>query len=145
LVPQDFLDGLNPARQAGRYEFAAAQPTVLHTLLAADGAEILGHITIGPSRDTDPVGFGEVRSLYVDPAHWGTGVGRTLLDAGCTWLRQAGHDSALLWVLFTNVRARRFYEAAGWQADGAVRTEEFGPDKLGKLSFDQVRYRARLR
>ncbi len=37
------------------------------TLVAVDGAVICGHITVGPSRDEDMAGSGEVWALYVDP------------------------------------------------------------------------------
>jgi hypothetical protein len=39
-------------------------------------------------------------------------------------LAEDGHHEAVLWVLVTNARARRFYEAAGWACDEAVKTEE---------------------
>jgi hypothetical protein len=44
----------------------------------------------------------------------------------------------VLWVLAGNARARRFYEIAGWVADGAERTSEvFG------ATVSEVRYRRR--
>jgi RimJ/RimL family protein N-acetyltransferase len=46
---------------------------------------------------------------------------------------------AELWVLPGNHRARRFYEVAGWVADGAQRTDEV----VGVL-VSEVRYRRRL-
>jgi RimJ/RimL family protein N-acetyltransferase len=46
----------------------------------------------------------------------------------------------VLWVLPGNARARRFYERAGWAADGTEKTSEaFG------VSFDEVRYRTMSR
>jgi GNAT superfamily N-acetyltransferase len=55
----------------------------------------------------------ELHALYVLPAHWGRGIGNSLLAA-------AGSVSRL-WVIEANVRARRFYERHGWRSDGAVR------------------------
>ena len=44
----------------------------------------------------------------------------------------------MLWVLPANARARRFYEIAGWAADGSERTMEV----LGVV-VPEVRYRRR--
>ncbi len=53
-------------------------------------------------------------------------------------IAQAAFSEATLWVLDTNDRARRFYEAAGWRAHGASKTDE---RPAGTLS--EVRYRRR--
>ncbi|MGY1603500.1 N-acetyltransferase family protein [Geodermatophilus sp. SYSU D00815] len=65
------------------------------------------------------VGFAAVdgtwlEQLYVDPDAWGTGVGRTLLDA----VRTARPQGLRLHVFARNERARRFYEAAGFSLVG---------------------------
>jgi ribosomal protein S18 acetylase RimI-like enzyme len=62
---------------------------------------------------------GEVYALYVSPDWWSTGTGRSLMAAALTALSQAGYQRAVLWVLADNARARRFYERAGFAADGA--------------------------
>ena len=51
-------------------------------------------------------------------------------------LRADGHGEAILWVLEDNPRTRRFYESAGWRADGGVKDEEW----LGTV-VREVRYR----
>jgi RimJ/RimL family protein N-acetyltransferase len=45
----------------------------------------------------------------------------------------------VLWVLATNERARRFYEKAGWHADGAE-----APHDVGGTTHTVVRYRRSL-
>ena len=62
---------------------------------------------------------GEVYALYVAPDWWSTGTGRSLMAAALTALSEAGYRRAVLWVLAGNARARRFYERAGFSADGA--------------------------
>jgi GNAT superfamily N-acetyltransferase len=62
---------------------------------------------------------GEVYALYVSPDWWSTGTGRSLMAAALTALSEAGYRRAVLWVLAGNDRARRFYERAGFTADGA--------------------------
>ena len=49
-----------------------------------------------------------------------------------------GFAESVLWVLPGNARARRFYEVAGWVADGSSRESEV----LG-VSVPEVRYRRR--
>jgi ribosomal protein S18 acetylase RimI-like enzyme len=67
---------------------------------------------------------GEVQAIYLDPEAFGRGVGRALLAAASDAIRAQGLDRAVLWVLASNRRARRFYEAAGWHADGRTKTDE---------------------
>ena len=54
-------------------------------------------------------------------------------------LRTSGFDTATLWVLEDNPRARRFYEREGWNTDGRRRDEEM----LG-VTVTEVRYRIAL-
>lgn len=139
LVAQDFLDGLRPEDMATRYAFEGTDPQGPYTLVAVDRDSIRGHITVGRSRDDDVVDSGEVWALYVDPPQWGSGVSSVLLVAGCDRLSRAGHEKAFLWVLATNMRARRFYERNGWTTDGVQRTVV-----LGGGSVHQVRYETLL-
>ena len=46
-----------------------------------------------------------------------------------------GYASAVLWVLVTNERARRFYEIAGWSCDGTEKSEPFGPATLTETRY----------
>jgi GNAT superfamily N-acetyltransferase len=80
----------------------------------------------GPPADATPLTeaglageTGEVYALYVSPDWWSTGTGRSLMAAALTALSEAGYRRAVLWVLAGNARARRFYERAGFAADGA--------------------------
>jgi GNAT superfamily N-acetyltransferase len=80
----------------------------------------------------------ELYALYVRPAWWSTGTGRALMDRvlAKTWAAQ--YQSAVLWVLRDNTRARRFYERAGFAPDGAAHVLE----RLGGVM--EVRYRRAL-
>jgi GNAT superfamily N-acetyltransferase len=53
----------------------------------ADGV-IVGFVSVGARRDDDA--GGELFAIYVDPEHWGTGVGRELIAAGEERLRELG-------------------------------------------------------
>jgi ribosomal protein S18 acetylase RimI-like enzyme len=107
------------------------------TFVAEVGGRIVGFVSVGKSRD--PGTDGELFAIYVHPEHWGAGIGRQLIEEGEEELRRLGHRDAVLWVLDDNPRARRFYEIAGWAADGTGREIEiFGFDVA------EVRYAKRL-
>jgi GNAT superfamily N-acetyltransferase len=78
----------------------------------------------------------ELRSLYVVPDAWGTGVAHGLLDTALDAMRERGAAEATLWVVEENARARRFYEREGWTLDGETRASQLGPR--------EVRYRRAL-
>ena len=82
---------------------------------------MLGFASLGPSRDEH--GVGELYAIYVDPDEWSRGAGRALIERAEERLAEE-YAEATLWVLEDNPRARRFYEAAGWQPDGARQSVE---------------------
>ena len=112
---------------------------------------IVGYASFGPETDvltgpwppplTDAGRDGlvaELYALYVRPAWWSTGTGRALMDRVLARTRAARYQSAVLWVLRDNARARRFYERAGFTPDGATHV-------LERLSgVTEVRYRRAL-
>jgi ribosomal protein S18 acetylase RimI-like enzyme len=108
-------EGLASLSVTQRAELHRRSPPVVADV---DG-EIVGLVSVGPG--TDPDTDGELYAIYVLPDHWGSGVGRALMQAGEERLRELGHQHAILWVLEDNPRARRFYEAAGWTLDGTRR------------------------
>ena len=106
-------------------------------LVAERDGEIVGFVSVGPSRDDDA--DGELYAIYVHPDHWDRGVGRALIEAGEERLRELGHRRVVLWVLEDNPRARRFYEAAGWSTDGTTR-----PIEIAGTEVPEIRYMKEL-
>lgn len=107
-----------------------------------DGGRTVGFVAFGPVRDEHgplPAATGEVYAIYVVPEAFGTGIGRELFSGAGEALRERGFRTAVLWVLQSNERARRFYEVAGWNPDGAVTTE-----RIDCLNYPTVRYRVEL-
>ena len=83
--------------------------------------------------------YGELCALYVDPDHWGRGIGVALVSAARARLFDLGFREAILWVLEGNVRAERFYRRDQWTPDGAQRTEG-----VWGLKVNDLRYRREL-
>jgi GNAT superfamily N-acetyltransferase len=137
LVPQSYLDAMSVAVDAERHRtrFGQGDGSVVNLVAEWDG-EVVGWACHGPYRD------GEVRSpeaelyaLYVDPRRYGTGIGHALLLEALWNRTTVGHDRMYLWVLKGNSRARRFYERAGFEADGP---EE--PFEADGVPVPEVRY-----
>ncbi|WP_327592890.1 GNAT family N-acetyltransferase [Streptomyces chartreusis] len=141
LIPQSYLDALDVARDAERRRgyFSQGDASVLDLVAERDG-EIVGWACHGPYRDgearTEDV---ELYAIYVDPGRYGTGIGHALLQESVRRCTAAGHPRMLLWVLKDNARARRFYERAGFRADGA---EE--PFEVEGVEVPEVRYAREL-
>lgn len=139
LLPDTYLNSLSPEERAARYDFATLDPLKPRTLVAVEGGIILGFATTSPVRDRDLDGYGELCALYVDPPHWGRGIGAALISNARTRLREMGFQKAALWALAGNVRAERFYRSDGWAEDGVRRT-----DSRRGITIDEVRYQRRL-
>jgi ribosomal protein S18 acetylase RimI-like enzyme len=123
-----------------RQTIEAAGPQA-HTLVAVLDDDVVGFADVRPTRDVDADAerVGELTAIYVSPAAWGVGAGRRLMTDALERLRGSGFEEATLWVLEDNPRARRFYEIAGWRADGSAKEDEF----LG-TRVREVRYRIEL-
>ena len=134
VFPPDQLDAMRVDENRWRRRFI--EPQGWSTFVAEHGDDVVGFATIGPSRDEN--GIGELYAIYVDPEEWSQGAGGALLDAAEQRLA-LDFEEATLWVLTANARARRFYERAGWDTDGAEKTDVW----LG-VRASETRYRKRL-
>lgn len=143
LMPAGYLQSLDVQARAERWRSTlAATDAKARVLVGEAGDGLVGFIAVGACRDepTSCILSGEVTAIYLDPAHWGQGLGRGLLAAGRSSLVDMGFADAILWVLDTNARARAFYEADGWVFDGDVKTDE-----SRGFAVREVRYRRALR
>lgn len=118
---------------------------------ADQASGVVGYASFGP--ETDVLGapwphplsaagqdgsVAELYALYVRPAWWSTGTGRALIERVLARTSGAGYRSIMLWVLRDNLRARGFYERAGFLPDGATNVL----DGLGGVV--ELRYRRDL-
>ncbi len=126
-------------REAGwRTGLREPAPRVASWVAEADG-RVVGFATTGPTRDADVEGFGELYTMYVEPRSWGSGAGSALMERALDGLREAGFESAMLWVFADNPRGRAFYERWGWAPDGCVQDLD-----IEGQTVQEVRYRIRL-
>ncbi|MHB8452574.1 MAG: GNAT family N-acetyltransferase [Mycobacteriales bacterium] len=135
LIPDSYLDSLDAQRAGDRWhtQLAAGGGGGRHVspegeawvLVAEDDPGLIaGFAAVGPARGQEDDAIGELWAINLDPAMWSRGLGRVLLAAATGRLEELGFSQAILWVLDTNDRARRFYEAAGWRPDGATKVDQ---------------------
>ena len=88
---------------------------------------------------------GEVLAFYLHPDAWGSGVAPALMARCHEYLCDLGYTEAVLWVLRSNPRARRFYENSGWSATGREMMFE-GPQTSAKLAdpLPEIEYSAKF-
>ena len=121
VMPDEYLDGLSVEDRSAMWRRQIAQGTDGLLVAVADGA-VVGFAAFGACRDDDDVG--ELYAINLDPDAWGRGFGRELLEAATASLADMGFSELVLWVVPENQRARRLYEAAGWQDDGMTRSDQ---------------------
>lgn len=104
------------------------------------GDEVVGFVAVKSAQPEDAASgaSGELAYLYLVQEAWGQGLGRKLLEIGLDCLDRRAFTHAVLWVLRDNERARRFYEANGWRADGGAK------DCFGGANAPAVRYACSL-
>jgi GNAT superfamily N-acetyltransferase len=135
-VPQDYLDALDVDAEITRRQDRPLDGQHV----AEAGGTVVGWLSVGPYRadegeEVPGPSCGEVGAIYALPEYWGRGVGRRLLAYGLGELRRLGLSPVLLWVLVANERARRFYERAGFHADGTIVDFEVGGATLPEMRY----------
>lgn len=127
LVPDAFLQNMSYARreEAFRNSIATNQGEMY---LVEYQSTAVGLLTIGPCRDADlDIQItGEIYGIYLIAETWRQGIGTWLAAEAERMLQARGYQQIVLWVFEGNSNARRFYEAVGYQTDGASKTLELG-------------------
>jgi ribosomal protein S18 acetylase RimI-like enzyme len=117
LVPDAVLASLSVEQRVRAWsDMLAAGPRAPAIFVAEEESEIIGFAAAGPSRDQLLKCDGEVSSIYLLDGYKRRGIGRALFTQAVSSLCERGCTSAGLWVLDTNVGARRFYESMGGRA-----------------------------
>ncbi|OXM63825.1 GNAT family N-acetyltransferase [Amycolatopsis vastitatis] len=130
LLPEEFLARLSAEARAASWARRIGDPAIPgRVLVVEDEGVVAGFAAFGP---------GQLYALYLLPEYWGRGLGRLLHDRV---VEELSGDSAVLWVLATNERAKAFYVRQGWVDDGARQTETIDE---GRVTLEEMRYRRSL-
>lgn len=138
-LPDAFLDGLANAVDMRTGQWASSIGQTDQRVWRANAATgIVGFAHTWNSHDDDRERHtGEVGAIYLDADWVGIGVGRLLFTQAVEDLRLRGYRTVTLWVLDSNERARHFYEAAGFQADGATKVEARPGFELREIRYSR--------
>jgi ribosomal protein S18 acetylase RimI-like enzyme len=142
-LPDHVLDTLSVEQRQSMWRslLVASSTGEQHIVVATVDEAVVGFVHGGRSRDADAGPHtAEVSSIYLAAEAWGLGAGRQLMASIVMWMAGAGYAEATLWVLASNERARRFYEAAAWWVDGTEKTET-----VAGVDVTELRYRRDLR
>ncbi|MFE0849109.1 GNAT family N-acetyltransferase [Streptomyces rochei] len=141
VVPQTYLDAMTVEGDAGQRRQWFSQPgRESQDLVALGDRGPVGWICFGPYRGEMPglERAGEIYALYISPDLIGQGIGRLLLGETHAQMKGQGFETSALWVLSDNQRARRFYERAGYQADGVTQDDVYDGITLTELRYQRV-------
>jgi ribosomal protein S18 acetylase RimI-like enzyme len=137
-MPDAVLDALDTDKRTIFWNnHLATQP---HGILVVESEKvIIGFCDLVPSRDKDsnPKQVGEIAAIYVQPEFWRKGAGGALCRFSLWAARLQKYISVTLWVLTSNVAARKFYETMGFSLDGATKVDQ----SLNNYELHEVRYR----
>ncbi len=143
LIPDEIIDrvvGGESTRAERLRELFADTDNERRGWVATCLNAVVGMAISCPSHDPDASDrTGEIEAIYLDPDFTGMGIGRSLFQHATNDLREQGFEEVTLWVLDSNLQARRFYEAASWHFDGATKEDE----RPGGV-LHEVRYRRPL-
>lgn len=94
-------------------------------LVAEQDDRIVGFINAAPAvAESDGLtvpGMARLSLVSVDPAAWGLGIGREMLERTLNQARRRGCIGAQLWLAEGNVRAAKLYEGAGFESTGELK------------------------
>ena len=129
ILPDQVLVGMRANKLSGSFARALKHRTEI--IMVADHPEqgIIAMGSAGENRGINSAYSGEIYTLYVHPGSQNEGIGETLLAHLFGALAQAGHDSAVIWVLALNP-SRFFYERMGGQRAGERREALWGTTLL---------------
>jgi len=136
LVPDAALAAQSVDGRAVMWRGVLSAPdTESRVWLAEREGRLVGFAATAPAGEAGAHGAGKLTAIYLARDATGTGAGRALLERATGDLRQRGYRAAVLWVFAANLRARRFYELAGWRFDGTTKLEVHGGAELTELRY----------
>lgn len=114
-LPAGYLSGLSYEKAEREYEQAISRPEPSQVTLVAQlqSGVVIGFVNGKPTPDAPGNNSVELKELYIQPNFQRRGVGESLVSE---FMRQALRNNTqqvYVWVLSSNLNARRFYEKLG--------------------------------
>jgi ribosomal protein S18 acetylase RimI-like enzyme len=148
FTPAGFVDEQDHAEQTAWWRQFLTPTNRGHRMFVveADG-RVIGFSMVGPLNDRYEF-YEQVRalgedgklavlySIHIDPDHLGGGAGQKLMETSLAHLKKAGFPMVVLDTVEANDRARRFYEAGGWEFVRAEGSDGYGSVAIYKLKLD---------
>ncbi|MDE6530624.1 MAG: GNAT family N-acetyltransferase [Lachnospiraceae bacterium] len=133
IIPESYLESIPAGCWASNIEKEG-----MNTLVLIEDGMFIGTSSYCKSRFSDFSDLGEIVSIYFLPQYIGKGYGKLLLDAVIEELGQLGFDEIFLWVLEDNLRARKFYEKAGFTPSGNYLNDNIGGKDLREMQYKYI-------
>ena len=111
LIPDAFIDSRTLQGRFEMWSKVIGQPGQ-YIWVARSDDEVVGFVSLGPSRRAPNTSEGELYALYLLRSHQGRGIGRALFEQGRSILKTAGYTDFVLTVLAVNP-AVAFYRRMG--------------------------------
>lgn len=114
IIPDEYLAGITPQKQAGLFEKIANSGMAVYYIFRVNG-EGAGMAALCKDREEVDEKYGEISAIYFLSQFWGHDhqAMRFCLER----LRENGSRIVTIWVLEDNTRARKFYEKFGFTVD----------------------------
>ena len=113
IIDGDYLYSLSYAEVEGRFRNSMSIPAQGERFMVVeDRSKIVGFTIYGLERAVASVERGEIYAMYVRPERQGEGIGRKLLVAAASKLKEDGMRSLIIWTLEQG-KSRQFYEKLG--------------------------------
>lgn len=142
LIADSLLDNLKVEVREQRWE-TILNDSSSRVFVFESAGHIAGFIAIRTNGDEDinAKTVGEIGAVYLAPNEWRKGYGTQLVNTAIATLKGQGFAQVTLWVLRNNQRAIEFYEALGFQPDGATKIDT----RENNVQLHEVRYRRSLK
>jgi len=135
LIPDSVLAGLSvDGRVRAWSEMLAAGDAAPAIFVAEQEGAIVGFGSARAVRDPALATDGEITAIYLLDGYKRRGLGRALFRHLVDWLAARGCMSAGLWVLDTNVVARRFYAALNGRL-GPTKVDQCADVTLNEVAY----------
>lgn len=126
LLPNELLESVSIEDRRALWSQRLATTQTEMFLVAETNSVVVAFASFGPSRDGhefEEADLGsdeenaEVYVIYAQRTSWRTGVGTELMHAIIDRCQLDGYRSIVVWVLESNIRARKFFEAVAMKLD----------------------------